>query len=532
MQARQQHRAKRVLIGTVGGQGGGVLSDWLVRGLLLAGWRATGIGLLGLSQRAGTVTYYCEALPAGSPTPVTSMFAMPGDVDLLLGQELLELGRLLFGGFAAPEAWVIGNSSRYLSTLEKLPAEGGVYDPEMIAQAVRALAPGRHFVFDASRLVTEVGLSALTGNAMLLGAVVASPVFGLPREPFHAAIRGSEVNVRDSIAAFDLGYERMRDGSLPRMMIEGREPDDWRDLARQRAARLGSGVQREAYRELLESAAVRFPEAIMGVLAEALYRLTDFQDGGYAGDYLTRVIRMAETAGAGKEGKDTVLAYARHLANWMAYEDVARVAQLKTRPERFARIAHEFAIRGQHFLVTDYMVPDTEQLLGVLPRRLAGAIRRVGRACSARFDELKMPLRVRSSTVTGYATLRAVAALRRCRRSSARFNEEMSLIARWEAAVFGYLDKNASLSRLAADAALVVKGYGRVRRDALEDLWVFLDRVLPLLEAIGASGGDTDAVGRKALTLLAKQAGSAKSCLDFLELELAGAKAQPVQGVA
>jgi indolepyruvate ferredoxin oxidoreductase beta subunit len=50
-------RATRILIGTVGGQGGGVLSDWLVKGLLNAGWQAQSIGLLGLSQRAGSVIY-------------------------------------------------------------------------------------------------------------------------------------------------------------------------------------------------------------------------------------------------------------------------------------------------------------------------------------------------------------------------------------------------------------------------------------------------------------------------------------------
>lgn len=91
-----QRRVVRILIGTVGGQGGGLLTNWLVRGFYYAGWFAQSIGVLGLAQRSGTVTYYVEAKP-GLERPMISVYAHPGDVDLVVGQELLELGRLLRG---------------------------------------------------------------------------------------------------------------------------------------------------------------------------------------------------------------------------------------------------------------------------------------------------------------------------------------------------------------------------------------------------------------------------------------------------
>ena len=515
-------RAKRILIGTVGGQGGGVLSDWLVHGLLNAGWRATSIGLLGLSQRAGTVTYYCEAIPGHGKTPITSVFATPGDVDLLIGQELLELGRLVFGGFASPTCSIIGNSTRYLTTMEKMPAEGGIYDSGIIARAVAELAPGRHHVVDAQRLVMEAGLPALTSNAMLLGAAIASPAFDLPREPFHEAIRESEVNVKASIAAFDLGYDRVKDGSLPRMMVEGHATQDGAELARQRRGRLPEN-QRKAYDDLLAQAAKRYGDKMHLVLAEALYRLIDYQDVAYAEDHLARVARMAQQKGA--DSPDLLAAYAQHLANWMTYEDAARVAQLKTRPERFARIRRDFGIKDQGYVVTDYLVPDMEQMLGGMPRGVANFVEKIGRAFNPEFDKLKFPMRIKTSGFWGHSLMRGMSWLKGMRRGSRRYAQEQELLARWASAIVAQAAKHPQLGLLAADAGRIVKGYGRVRQDALADLWSFLDEGLPRIERLMQAGGSVDVLGSKALALLAKEAGSAPAMRAFLDAEEQRARA-------
>ncbi len=505
-------RAKRMLIGTVGGQGGGVLSDWLAHGLLNAGWQASSIGLLGLSQRAGTVTYYCEASPKDERSRIPSVFAVPGDVDLILGQELLELARLVFGGFAAPHCAIVGNSARYLTTMEKMPAEGGVYDSQIIARAIEALAPGRHYVFDAQRLVMERGLPALASNAILLGAAVASPALGLPREPFHAAIRASQISVKANVAAFDIGYERVRDGSLPRLMIDGCRTDDWEEIARQRESRLPGFTERDAYTRVMDTASREFPGAVLAILAEALYRLIDYQDVEYAQEYLTRV------GSAKREGQAerSLAAYSRNLAVWLTYEDAPRVAQLKTRRERFERIAKDFGIRKQRYVVTDYLVPDVEQILELLPAGAAAALARLGHVLTPRFDTLKFPLRIKTSAVPGYWVMRSIATLRRARRRSSRHFTELAMIRRWEEAIRKWRARSAALGFLAADAARVVKGYGRVRRQALEDLWRFLDEGLELIEEAGRRGSDMEQLGAQALRILAKEAGSAAACLDFL----------------
>jgi indolepyruvate ferredoxin oxidoreductase beta subunit len=508
-----------VLIGTVGGQGGGVLSDWLVRGLLNAGWQATSIGLLGLSQRAGTVTYYCEAMPQRERRVVSSVFATPGDVDLILGQELLELGRLLYAGYAGPDCVIVGNSYRYLSTVEKMPAENGIYDPLIIARAVETLAPGRHYLFDANRLVVEAGLSALSSNAMILGAAVASPAFDLEHQPFLDAIRGSaaHASASASVAAFELGYRGVKDGTLPRMMVEGRQVRDWNELARQRMGRLAYAAQRERYQALLRQAQQRHSEAVLLVLAEALYRLIDYQDVRYAEDFLARLGERVEADGGNER---LCVAYARNLAHWLTYEDAPRVAQLKTRAERFDRIARDFGVRGRRFVVTDYLVPDMEQILGMLPAVLARALQRAGTAVWPGFADASFPLRVRTSAPIGFALMKSVAALRHIRRASQRAREERAMIERWERAIDACRAGSAYLGYLAADAARVVKGYGRVRRRALDDLWAFLDEGLPLLHELARRGGDVEAVGARALALLATEAGARDACLAHLRKAL------------
>lgn len=510
-------RACRVLIGTVGGQGGGVLSDWLVHGLLESGWGATSIGLLGLSQRAGTVTYYCEGAPGRDVPRVTSMFAAPGEVDLLIGQELLELGRMLAAGFAAPHAVIVGNSARYLTTFEKMPAEGGVYDTSIIVNAARQLAPDRHYLFDAQRLVVEAGLPPLSSNAILLGAAVASPVLNLPREGFHTAIRRAEVNARANIAAFDLGYDRVRDGTLPRTMVSGvKLPPDADETARQRLSAIEGSAAQDVYRKLFDRCSIEFPDDVRMVLAEALYRLIDFQDARYAEEYLGRLRAMAVR---GATAQTLLAVYARHLANWMTYEDASRVAQLKTRRRRFAGIEQEYGVNGQRYVVVDYLVPDTEQVLGGLPAGLARFIENIGRRLFRNFDRLKVPLRIKTSTVPGYWLMRTIAAQRRFRRGSLRHGQELLLIGRWEAAITQHLE-HPEFAFLAADAARVVKGYGRTRRDALDDLWAFLDQGLARLQEIAAAGGDVKAAGAQALATLSREAGSAATCLKGLDAAL------------
>ena len=77
-----------ILVCALGGEGGGVLAEWLYTAAVRAGHAAQATSIPGVAQRTGATTYYIEIAPeasaAGSPQPVFSLSPVPGHIDLLV----------------------------------------------------------------------------------------------------------------------------------------------------------------------------------------------------------------------------------------------------------------------------------------------------------------------------------------------------------------------------------------------------------------------------------------------------------------
>ena len=89
-------RPTTVLIGALGGEGGGVLSNWLVDTADAAGLWVQATSVPGVAQRTGATTYYLEMGAKANEDdqgPVMALLPTPGNVDLLVASELLEAGR-------------------------------------------------------------------------------------------------------------------------------------------------------------------------------------------------------------------------------------------------------------------------------------------------------------------------------------------------------------------------------------------------------------------------------------------------------
>jgi len=93
---------------------------------------------------------------------------------------------------------------------------------------------------------------------------------------------------------------------------------------------------------------------------------------------------------------------ARHLALWMAYEDIIRVADLKTRASRFERVRREVGAKdGEPVVVIDYLKPGIEEFASILPRSrkktcLVGGAPRQARCLQRRhahqdFEPVRLP---------------------------------------------------------------------------------------------------------------------------------------------
>lgn len=425
-----------LLIPAVGGQGGGVLSEWIVDAALLDGRAVHGTSIPGVAQRTGSTTYYVEIYTGGDgEEPAFSLYPVPGALDVLLAPEFLEVGRMIELGFVSPaRTTVIASTHRLYSIHEKMATGRSVYPSQQLEAAARAFSCAL-IAFDALAVAREHGTEV---NAVLLGALAASGALPIRPEAYRAAIERKRVQVEANVRGFEVGL----------------------DLARRRPER--PRLDPEPPRGVpagFADALTAFPESLRPIMGVALARLIDYQDAKYAARYLER---LAPFVGSGRDPELARLV-ARHLAVWMTYEDAIRVADLKTRAGRLARIREETRADGAEIVVTDYLKPDLDELYGILPYRLVAPL--------ARWAERRWPhgrptpgQHVKTTTILGFLRLWLLARCRRLRPLSYRARREHERMERWLTAVRRCAEWNDALACQVARAAQLVKGYGEVRQ--------------------------------------------------------------------
>ncbi len=449
-----------ILIAALGGEGGGVLADWLVDAAAARGYPVQSTSIPGVSQRTGATTYYVEIYPVaaaalGDREPVLALVPSPGNVDVMLCTELIEAGRAMRAGQVSPErTTLVASTHRVYATGEKIRPGDGRYASEAVLTAAAQLAR-RHVLFDMARLARDSGSII---NAVLFGAAIGCAALPLTRELAEAAIRRSGRSVEANLRGFDAGYAAAA-GS-----------------AAQAAAPAVAGTARCAPcaampEALARRCAAQFPPEMQQVLALGVARLIDYQDEAYAGLYLDRLRALAAAEG----GWSVAARAARALAAWMAYEDIMRVAALKCRAGRIERVRREVGAKpGQPVRIFDYFRPGVAELADVLPPRLFAWIE--SRAARAGPRSVRGGIEVNATSLTGQLALRAVASLARARRSSARYAAEQALIERWLAALrrFAGTDREAAMEL--AECARLVKGYSDTRNRGRARLVEILER--------------------------------------------------------
>jgi indolepyruvate ferredoxin oxidoreductase beta subunit len=97
-----------ILIAALGGEGGGVLTDWIIGAAARCGFPAQSTSIPGVAQRTGATTYYLEIMPVpaselGGKRPVMALMPGIGDVDLLLASELAEAARQIAAGLVTSD---------------------------------------------------------------------------------------------------------------------------------------------------------------------------------------------------------------------------------------------------------------------------------------------------------------------------------------------------------------------------------------------------------------------------------------------
>lgn len=436
----------KLAVMAVGGQGGGVLAGWIEAVARAEGFAVQATSVAGVAQRTGATIYYLEMAPSGPLDPIFSLAPAAGDVDVLLAAEMMEAGRAILRGFVTPDrTTLIASNHRALAVSEKMEPGNGIADPAQVLAAAE-IAAQRLIMADMEQLALD---NQSVISASLFGALAGSEALPFGRAAFEAAIRAGGKGVEASLSAFAAGFAAAQSGAAPVgsvvNAVKGAPPQASPALL--------------AQWQVLQARAAHLPP-VLGEMAQAgLSKLVDYQDLAYGAEYLDRIENLLAYDRADRDYAFT-LAAAKHIANAMAYDDVIRVADLKTRAGRFERIKAEMGAKDAQLMqVTEFMHPRAEELAGLLPARLGKwmvARPRAMRLVDRMFNKGR---HLRTDGILAFLVLYALAGLRLRRRYSLRHGQEVAHLEAWLQTAQGYLSHNYDLAVEILLCRRLIKGY-------------------------------------------------------------------------
>ena len=201
-------------------------------------------------------------------------------------------------------------------------------------------------------------------------------------------------------------------------------------------------------------------------------RLTDYQGPAYASLYKERIQSL------GKADPRLVAEVAREMALWMSYEDIIRVADLKTRASRFERVRREVGAKeGEPVVVIDFLKPGVEEFASLLPHFLGQKVTSWAEA-HGKLDAYNVGMHLKTSGVFGYLLVRSLAWLKPWRPYSFRYLEEQELIEHWLARVRDAAAHSTPLALEIAECARLIKGYGETHRRGKANFLAILDALV------------------------------------------------------
>jgi indolepyruvate ferredoxin oxidoreductase, beta subunit len=473
MQLPRHNQVIKLAILAVGGQGGGVVTDWIVHLAEENGWYAQATSVPGVAQRTGATIYYIEMVPDRGKTPVLALMPSPGDVDVVLAAELMEAGRAMIRGLVTPErTTLIASSHRAYAVSEKVVPGDGICDGTQVVETARKTAR-RFIAADLERIAVRNG-SVI--SASLFGALAASSVLPFSRDSFEATIKSGGKGIEASVRAFREAFDA---ASLP---VEAAPPETMPKIP----VSNGPDKLRAAYQELLVRVQNEMPPEAQDMARAGLAKVIEFQDLAYGKEYLRRLVRIAaldhDLGGDGK-GRALTREAAKYIANAMAYDDVIRVARIKTQSRRFARVRKEMRLHEDQVLkLTEFMHPRMEEVCGMLPKRLGRFIENRPGLFKALDRMVNRGRHLRSDSVFWFTTLYILGGLRRFRRRLLRHEVEQAHLARWLAEAERLAGVNYDLGVELLRCRRLIKGYSDTHARGLSRY----DRVLsalPILEA-------------------------------------------------
>lgn len=455
-------RPTTLLIAALGGEGGGVLTHWIVSAAVQAGFPVQSTSIPGVAQRTGATTYYVEILPVkaselAGKRPILALTPGVGDIDIAVASELLEAGRSVANGFVTPDrTHVIASTSRFYAMDEKIAMGDGRLDQDKLITAIKQHAHDC-LLTDMEALAKQNGSII---NAVMLGAIAGSGRLPIPVALLEDAIRADGKAVDNNLAGFRAGLETAQEKAPPA-----------RSADKKRNAPVTPAL-------LEHEVSYSLPALAQPIATEGVRRLIAYQGLGYARLYLDRLRAINDADEAADAAGRLLKEVARHLAVRMSYEDVVRVAQAKIAPERMRRIAREeLRVTNEPFSVHDFLKPGIEEFCQLLPPFLARPVLRLSER-KGWLGRVHIGMEINSTSISGYLRFLMLAKLRRLRPYGYRYQQEQEQIESWLDAIGKAAQRSLELALEVTECARLIKGYGDTHARGLGNYRLIEERLI------------------------------------------------------
>jgi indolepyruvate ferredoxin oxidoreductase beta subunit len=430
---------------------------------------------------------------------------VPGALDAMISSELLETARQVGNGMSSPErTLVITSSARTLTTQERMQLGDGRTDAADLLKLVRQFSRA-HQVFDMAAIAQEAGTVV---SAVMLGAIAGSGLFPFRREDYEAVVKSGGKGAEASLSGFAKAFEVVAQGKVQADFVA-------QLLAPAPAPQL--------------SLASQFPQPVREMFSLGHARLLEYQGQAYAELYVQRLQSvLAAEREADPQGSNAfaiTAEMARWLALWMAFDDIVRVADLKSRASRWTRVQGEVKAGDDDLLkVWDHFKPGIPEFAALLPASLAQRMLAWDRKRVAGGKQAwAMPLKIGTHSVLGMLALRGLASLKWLRPRGSRFALEQRMIGQWLQGVLEGTRRDWQLGHEIALCGRLIKGYGSTNERGKENL-------LHVLEHLARAGVPVEAAAAVRAAREAALADDAGKALDAALVQH-GAPPRPLEAV-
>ncbi|MFK7755184.1 MAG: DUF6537 domain-containing protein, partial [Sedimentitalea sp.] len=201
------------------------------------------------------------------------------------------------------------------------------------------------------------------------------------------------------------------------------------------------------------------PAPVQDIARAGALKVVDFQDCAYGAHYLDRLEKIIKVDDSAHNWQLSETA-AKYIANAMAYDDIIRVADLKTRAPRLSRIQSEMGAGADNVIeLTEFFHPRAEEIASLMPAKMGAKWEDSPKRMALLNRVFNKGRRLRTHSLRSFLMLHFLGGLKAYRLKTRRHMVEMAHLEAWLAQSLAPLDRDYALSVELLKNRRLIKGY-------------------------------------------------------------------------